>query len=37
MHSAERPLDEIEKFVAEQITSFIKPVKAKVARALKNA
>jgi hypothetical protein len=37
MHSAETPLDEIEKFVAEQITSFIKPVKAKVARALNNA
>lgn len=37
MHSAERPLEDIEKFVAEQITSFIRPVKAKVARALKNA
>ena len=37
MHSAGRPLDDIEKFVAEQITSFIRPVKAKVARALKNA
>ncbi len=37
MHSAKRPLEDIEKFVAEQITSFIRPVKAKVARALKNA
>ena len=37
MHSAERPLEDIEKFVADQITSFIRPVKAKVARALKNA
>lgn len=37
MHSAGRPLDDIEKFVAEQITSFIRPVKSKVARALKNA
>lgn len=37
MHTAKRPLDDIEKFVAEQITSFIRPVKAKVARALKNA
>ena len=35
MHAAERPLDDIEKFVAEQITSFIRPVKSKVARALK--
>lgn len=37
MHSADRSLEDIEKFVAEQITSFIRPVKAKVARALKNA
>lgn len=37
MHSANRSLEDIEKFVAEQITSFIRPVKAKVARALKNA
>lgn len=37
MHSAERQLEDIEKFVADQITSFIRPVKAKVARALKNA
>jgi len=37
MHSAERPLDEIEKFVADQLTSFIRPVKAKVARAFKRA
>jgi membrane carboxypeptidase/penicillin-binding protein len=36
MHSAKRPLDDIEKFVAEQITSFIRPVKAKVSKALKN-
>lgn len=35
MHSAGRPLGDIEEFVAEQITSFIRPVKAKVARALK--
>jgi len=37
MHSAERDLDDIEKFVKDQITSFIRPVKAKVKRALKNA
>ncbi len=37
MHSAEKPLEDIEKFVKDQITSFIRPVKAKVARALKNA
>ena len=37
MHDAGRELEEIEKFVADQITSFIRPVKAKVARALKDA
>lgn len=37
MHDAGRELEEIEKFVADQISSFIRPVKAKVARALKNA
>ena len=37
MHSAERPLEEIEEFVADQISSFIRPVKSKVERALKNA
>lgn len=35
MHSAGRPLDDIEKFVKDQITSFIRPIKAKVARTLK--
>lgn len=37
MHDAGRSLGEIEKFVAEQVTSFLRPVKDKVARALKNA
>ena len=37
MHSAERSLKDIEKFVKDQLTSFIRPVKAKVARALNNA
>tara|TARA_R110002153_G_C13332612_1_gene498625 strand:- start:42409 stop:43290 length:882 start_codon:yes stop_codon:yes gene_type:complete len=37
MHDSGRGLDEIEAFVKDQITSFIRPVKAKVARALKNA
>jgi len=37
MHDAGRPLGDVEKFVKDQITSFIRPVKAKVARALKNA
>lgn len=37
MHDAKRTLDEIEDFVKDQITSFIRPVKAKVARALRNA
>ena len=37
MHSAERELDDIEKFVKDQITSFIRPLKAKVKRALANA
>ncbi len=30
-------LDDIEKFVKDQITSFIRPIKSKIARALKNA
>jgi len=34
MHSAERSLDDVEKFVKDQITSFIRPIKAKVARTL---
>lgn len=37
MTSAGRELGEIEAFVADQISSFIKPVKSKVARALNNA
>lgn len=37
MAAAGRPVEDVEKFVAEQITSFIRPVKSKVARALKNA
>ncbi len=37
MSKAGRPVEDVEKFVAEQMTSFIRPVKAKVARALKNA
>lgn len=37
MHDAGRPLKDCEKFVSDQITSFIKPVKSRVARALKNA
>lgn len=37
MTGAGRPIEDAEKFVAEQITSFIRPIKAKVARALKNA
>lgn len=37
MSGAGQPLEEIEKFVADQITSFIRPIKAKVARALREA
>lgn len=37
MTGAGRPIEDSEKFVAEQITSFIRPIKSKVARALKNA
>ena len=37
MHDGDTPLEEIEIFVREQIASFIKPVKAKVRRVLKNA
>lgn len=36
MHDAGKDLLEIEKFVADQISSFIKPVKDKVSRALKD-
>ena len=36
MHDAGRDLSEIEDFVSDQISSFIRPVKAKVKRALKN-
>lgn len=37
MTAAGREPEEIEKFVADQISSFIRPVKSKVARALSNA
>lgn len=37
MHGAGRPLEDVEEFVKDQITSFIRPIKAKVARTLKNA
>jgi hypothetical protein len=37
MTAAGKSVEDCEKFVADQITSFIRPVKAKVARALKNA
>lgn len=37
MHDAGRELDEIENFVKDQITSFIRPVKTKVKRALADA
>ena len=36
LHDSGRSLSEIEAFVADQISSFIRPVKAKVKRALKN-
>lgn len=36
MHDGGTPLEDIESFVREQIASFIKPVKAKVRRTLKN-
>lgn len=36
MHDAGRSLDEIEKFVVDQISSFIRPMKAKIARTLQN-
>lgn len=35
MHGAKRDLADIEKFVSDQIASFIKPMKAKVSKALK--
>ena len=37
MHGSGRDMEDIEKFVAEQITSFLRPMKAKIARTLKNA
>lgn len=36
MVGAGKDADELEKFIAEQITSFIKPAKAKIKRALEN-
>ena len=36
MHDAGRPLGDVEKFIIDQITSFIRPVKSKIQRALKN-
>lgn len=37
MHGAGRTVEDIEKFVSEQMTSFIRPVKSRVAKALRNA
>lgn len=37
MHDAGRSLEDCEEFVVDQISSFIRPVKSKVARALRNA
>ena len=37
MHGAGKPLEEIEDFVKDQLSSFIRPVKARVVRAMKNA
>ena len=37
MAKAGRSVEDVEKFVADQISSFIKPVKSRVARALRNA
>ena len=37
MHSAGRELADIENFVSDQISSFIRPMKAKIKRSLKNA
>jgi hypothetical protein len=36
MHDAGRDLEEVEKFVAEQLGSFIRPMKTRVSRTLKN-
>jgi len=36
MSGAGRDMEDIEKFVADQITSFLRPMKAKIARTLKN-
>lgn len=36
MIGAGKDADELEKFIAEQVTSFIKPAKAKIKRALEN-
>ena len=37
MHGAGRSVEDCETFVADQVSSFIKPAKAKIARALRNA
>jgi len=37
MHSAGLQLPDIENFVSDQISSFIRPMKAKIKRSLKNA
>lgn len=37
MTSANRPPDDVEKFVGDQIGSFLRPLKNKIARALKHA
>ena len=36
LHESGKDLTDIEEFIADQVSSFIRPVKAKVARALKN-
>jgi len=36
MHDSGRDLSDIEDFISDQVSSFLKPVKAKVRRALKN-
>lgn len=37
MHGSGRDMEDIEKFVADQVTSFLRPMKAKIKRTLKNA
>jgi len=37
MHGAGRSVEDCEAFAADQVSSFIKPAKAKIARALRNA